>query len=333
MIIKHFNLKKNINKNINFYLLYGNNTGLIEDTINDTLKPNFSKNIFYYEETEILSDLSRFKEEVYNTSFFENDKLIIINRGSDKLLGILQELIEKKTKDLVIIIKSGILEKKSKLRGFFEKNLETVIVPFYEDDQRTLSIIAQNFFKKREIKITQENINLIIRKSMGNRISLKNELDKILMYSFGKSKIGTEEILKLTNLAENHSLSELADNCLAKNSNKTINILNDNVSTYEDNILILKIFLYKLKRLKKIKLELNVNSNQDQVLSSIKPPIFWKDKDIIKRQVRNLSINDINQFIKKVNRIELLIKKNSQISTLIVNNFILENLNLPNNSI
>ena len=118
-----------------------------------------------------------------------------------------------------------------------------------------------------------------------------------------------------------------------KNSNKTINILNDNISTYEDNILILKIFLYKLKRLKKIKLELNVKSNQDQVLSSIKPPIFWKDKDIIKRQVRNLSINDINQFIKKVNRIELLIKKNSQISTLIVNNFILENLNLPNNSV
>ncbi len=333
MIVKFYNLKKSLEKEINFYLLYGKNTGLIEDTINNILKPNFSKNIFYYDELEILSNLDSFKEKIFNISFFENDKLIIINRVSEKLLKIIQELIEQKTKDLKVIIKCGALEKKSKLRNFFEKNNETVIVPFYEDDNQTLMIIAQKFFKEKKIKISSENINYIVRRSMGDRISLKNELEKIANYSQKKLTIGSKEILKLTNSNENYSISELTDQCLARNIKKTINILNENIPSIEDNILIIKSFLYKLKRLKKIKEELEIKKDQEQVISSFKPPIFWKDKEIIKQQLKTLSLNEIKLFIKKVNNLELMIKKNSQISNQIINDFILEKIKLPNNLI
>ena len=333
MIVKFYNLKKNLEKEINFYLLYGKNTGLIEDTINNILKPSFSKNIFYYDELEILSNLDSFREKIFNNSFFENGKLIIINRVSEKLLKIIQELIEQKTKDLKVIIKCGALEKKSKLRNFFEKNNETVIVPFYEDDNQTLMIIAQKFFKEKKIKISSENINYIVRRSIGDRISLKNELEKIANYSQEKLTIGSKEILKLTNSTENYSISELTDQCLARNIKKTINILNENIPSIEDNILILKSFLYKLKRLKKIKEELEIKKDQEQVISSFKPPIFWKDKEIIKQQLKTLSLNEIKLFIKKVNNLELMIKKNSQISNQIINDFILEKIKLPNNLI
>jgi DNA polymerase-3 subunit delta len=333
MIIKHFNLKKGIKKEIKFYLFYGKNIGLIEDLINDILKPIFSKNIFYYDETEVLSNLERFKENINNNSFFEDDKLIIINRATDKLLTIIQELSEQKIEKLNIIIKSGILEKKSKLRNFFEKNVKTIVVPVYEDDHQSLMIIAQNFFKEKNIRITPENINFIIKRCKGNRISLKNELEKIENYSQKKKTIGAEEILKLTNSAEDYSISELTDQCLAKNKTRTINILNENTPSTENNILILKTFLYKLKRLKKIKEEIEIKKNQEQVISSFKPPIFWKDKEIIKQQLKNLSLNEINIFIKKVNNLELTIKKNSQISNQIINNFILEKLDVSNNLI
>ena len=96
MIIKNFDLKKNLKKNINFYLLYGPNSGLIEDTINQVLKPNFSKNIYNYDESEILSNVDNFKETVLNKSFFDNDKLIIISRATDKILKIIDEILEKK---------------------------------------------------------------------------------------------------------------------------------------------------------------------------------------------------------------------------------------------
>ena len=323
MIIKHFNLKKNLDKKINFYLLYGKNIGLIEETINNILKPNFSKNIYYYDESDILSDLDNFREQILNNSLFENNKLIIINRATDKILEIIEELSEKKIQEIKIIIKSGILEKKSKLRTYFEKKDEFVIIPFYEDDNQTLMLIAQNFFRQNKIKINQENINFIVRKCVGNRIVLQSELEKIYNYAHKKLKIGSNEILKIINSAENHSISELTDQCLAKNKNKIINILNDNIPSTEDNIVILKSFLYKLKRLKKLKKETETKKNQDQAIASFRPQIFWKDKEIVKKQLNNLSLDEINQLILKVNSIELLVKNNSQISTYIVNDFIL----------
>ena len=147
MIVKHYNLKNNLKKNINFFLLYGSNNGLIDETIEKIFKPIFSKNIYRHDEEEILDDVGSFKERILNKSFFDNDKLVIINRASDKILRVIEEIIEKKTEDIKIIIKSGVLEKKSKLRGFFEKNNNTIIVPFYEDNYQSLMMIAQNFFK------------------------------------------------------------------------------------------------------------------------------------------------------------------------------------------
>ncbi len=326
MIIKYFDLKKKITENINFYLLYGLNTGLIEETINNTFKPIFSKNIFNYDESEIIANIDEFKQSIFNKSFFENDKLIIINRASDKILNIIKDVIDKGISETVIIIKSGALEKKSKLRNFFEKDKNTFTIPFYEDNHQSLMSIAQNFFKQRKIKISSQNINYIIERSKGNRINLNNELEKIESYSQKKLSIELDEILKLTNLSENYNISELADQCLAKNKKKTLNILNENNVSSEDNILVLKTFLYKLKRLKKLKMDLKITKSYDESISTFKPPIFWKDKDLVKQQLELWSLSQIRSLIKKINNTETLIKKNSKISNQIINNFILERL-------
>ena len=331
MIIKYFDLKKNLNKNTNFFLLYGLNIGLIEETINNVFKPFLSKNIFNYEENEILANIEEFKENIFNKSFFENDKLIIINRVTDKILVVIEDIIDKNFIETAIILKASNLEKKSKLRNFFEKDKKAIITAFYEDKYQSLLVVAQNFFKEKKIKISPQNINLIIERSKGNRISLKNELKKIESFCLKKLSVELTDILKLTNLAENYNVSELTDQCLAGNKKKTLNILNENNPSSEDNILILKTFLYKLKRLKKLKLELEIKKNTDSVISSYKPPIFWKDKDVIKQQLKIWSLSQIKSLINKTNEMELLIKRNSQISNQIINNFILERLESPNN--
>ena len=326
MIIKHYELKKNLKGKNNYFLLHGQNSGLIEEIIDKDLKPIFSKNIFNYDESEILSNISAFMEGLYNKSFFENDKLVIINRVSDKILDIVKEIYDKEDENLKVILKSGNLEKKSKLRNFFEKSKDLIIVPFYEDTHQSLLYVAQSFFKENKIKISPQNINYIIENAKGNRINLKNELEKIKNFSQKKLSIELNEIIKLTNLAENYNISELTDQCLARNKKKTLNILNENNPSPEDNILILKNFLYKLKRLKKLKLELENKKNTDTVISSYKPPIFWRDKDIIKQQLKIWSLPQIKSLINKTNDMELLIKKNYQASNQIVNNFILDKL-------
>ena len=331
MIIKYYELKKNLNKKIKFYLLYGNNRGLINETIENVFKPNFSKNVINYDENEILNNDQIFYETVKNKSFFENDKLIIINRASDKILKIIENIIDDNIDDLTIILTSGILEKKSKIRSFFEKKKNIVIVPFYEDNHQTMLTLAQNYFRNKNINISQQNINLIIERSKGDRINLKNELEKIDSFILDKKKIETDQILKLTNLAENYNIAELVDNCLARNEKKTLTILNENYNSSEENILIIKTFLYKLKRLKKLQINLRTVKNIETVLASFKPSIFWKEKDTIKNHLKIWSLEQIQNLIIYVNDLEILIKKNPQISNHIINDFILEKVQNANN--
>jgi len=333
MIIKSYELETFKIQNIDYFLFYGPNTGLIEEIINKVFKPIFTKNIINYDEGELLDNIHSFKEMVFNKSFFDDKKFIIINRDSNKILNIIQELIDSKITDLKIIIKAGTLEKKSKLRDYFEKHKSTVITAFYEDNYRSLQSMVQKIFKEKKINISNEIINLIIERSKGNRINITNEIQKILSYTKSNNKINLEDVLKLTNLVENYSISELVDQNLVKNKKRTINILNENNLNSDENILIIRTFLNKLKRLKKIKIDLNKNKNIDQVLSSSRPLIFWKDKDIIKQQLNKYSLSDIKLLIHKVNNLELIIKKNNQISDQILNNFILENLISTNNAI
>ena len=334
MILKSFNLKKYLIKsNTNIFLLYGENTGLIDQTIKDVFLPIFPKSVSNYDESEILRDIENFKSVLFNKSFFEDEKLIIINRGTDKILSIIEELIEKKTQDIKVIIKSNFLEKKSRLRKFFEKDENTVIVAYYEDSYQTLYQLVQNFFKEKKLSISSENINLIIDRSKTNRNNIRTELEKILIFSKNKTTVQTKDLVKLINLSENHDISELVDQCLSKNKKKTINILNENNLNTDENILILRSFLNKLKRLKKLRINLEENKNIEQVLSSFRPQIFWKDKDVIKQQLNNMSLVEINYLIKKINKLELEIKKNFLLSNQIMTNFILENLDRTNSAI
>ena len=326
MLIKYFDLEK-INKNkINYYLFYGPNLGLIEDTIKNIFKPIFSKNIINYDELDILNNKEEFKEQIFNKSFFDDDKFIIINRATDKIFEIIKEIIDTEIEDVKIIIKAGNLEKKTKIRNFFEKEKKTIITAFYEDNFQSLYQLVQKFIKENNIKISNEIINLVIERSKGNRINLNNELEKIFLFSKKNNIINFDNISKLTNLFENYDFAELVDSCLLKNRKKTINILNENNPNSEDNILILRSFLFKLKRLKKLKTKMDNTKNIDQTLNTFKPPIFWKEKEVVKQQLKQRTLSDIKFLIKKVNNLELLIKKNSQTSGQILNNFILENL-------
>lgn len=323
MIVKYFELKKTNLKGKNYFLLYGNNEGLIQETVQRTLKTILSQNIFNYEESEILRDINKFREDLINKSFFENDKLIIINRVTDKCFKIIEEIITKNIDDLSIILTANTLEKKSKIRNFFEKELNTVCIPFYEDNFQTLSLITQNFMKENKINISQQIINIIVSRVKGNRINLKNELQKIENFAKNKKEINIDDILKITNLAENYDISELVDSCLSKNKKKIIKILNENNFSSEDCILILRIFLSKLKRLLNLHIKLGLNNNIDKVISSYRPPIFWKEKDVVKQQVKILSHKKTQDMITKTNEIEFFIKKNPKFSINFTTDFLI----------
>tara|TARA_B100000787_G_scaffold121282_1_gene91149 strand:- start:876 stop:1871 length:996 start_codon:yes stop_codon:yes gene_type:complete len=331
VILKSFELNKlNLNSH-NFYLFYGENEGLKEEIIKNLFEKNYLNKIYRYEEKEILDNKNNFFSGVLTKSFFDNEKLIIINRATDKIKEIIEALIEKKPQDVQFILNSKNLEKKSSLRKFFEKFQQGICVPFYEDNNETLNSIINNFFRKKNFSVSQQLTNILIERSRGDRKNLNNELAKIESFSFDKKNISIQEIIKLTNLADNYSASELVDHSLAKNSRKTIVILNENRFSDEDNIIIIRTLLGKLKRLVKIYELVDKNNNIDQAISLFKPPIFWKDKPLVTQQIKSWEKNELKSLIYKTNDIELLIKKNSSVAKNILSDFIINNSKKINN--
>ena len=323
MIIKFFELQKNKKTKTSLNLVYGNNQGQKNQIIKDYFLDTFEGNVQKYEEDYVINNSNDFISNLLNHSLFEKEKILIINRVTDKILNIILEIIEKDIKETKIIFESGILEKKSKIRSLFEKDKNLTCIPVYEDDNKSLGFIVQNFLKKNNIKFSQEIINVLIDRAKGDRGYLKNELLKLENLLISKKNIDIEDVQKLTNLAENYSVFELTDNYLAKNLKKVSHILNENNYNSEDCVLILRTILNKSKRLLKLKNELNKNKNIDLVLSSFKPPIFWKEKEIVKKQIQSRSNEEVKKIIYKINDLELIIKKNSTNSLNFVSNFIL----------
>ncbi len=322
MIVKTFQLnqKKIID---NFILFHGANDGYKNDIIDQIIKKDFNGDILKYDENEILTKPEELISNLKNGSLFENKKIIIINRITDKLFNLICDVALISLNDTIVILNGDILEKKSKIRQFFEKDNKLICVPFYEDDNKILLTFANNFFKKEKIKISQENINLIVERSKGDRKNLKNELSKLKNLFLTKKNIQYEDIEKLTNLAENYSVFELAENYLAKNLKKVSNILNENNYTNEDCILILRTILNRSKRLLKLKLHHELNKDIDLAISSYKPPIFWKEKEIVKKQIQSWSTKEVKSMIYKISDLEILIKKNSNGSINLVSDFVI----------
>ena len=331
MILKSFELTKIKLNNYKFYLFYGDNEGLKEENIKSLFEKNYQDKIHRYEEKEILDNINIFFNSVLTKSFFDNEKLIIINRATDKIRTIIEDLIEKNPDDIQIILNSKSLEKKSTLRKLFEKEKLTVCIPFYEDNNQTLNSIISFFFRNKKIPISQQLINVLIERSRGDRKNLNNELEKIENFSLNKKNLNIEKIIKLTNLADNYSASELVDHSLAKNTRKTVTILSENNYSDEDNIIIIRTLLAKLKRLVKIYELVDEKNNIEQAISACKPPIFWKDKPLVTQQIKSWNKNLLKDLIYKTNEIEHLVKKNSSVAKNILADFIIDNSKKTNN--
>ena len=184
--------------------------------------------------------------------------------------------------------------------------------------------IAKNFFAEKKISISYETLNLLVNRCSGDRGYLRKELDKISNYLSDKKIISLKEILTLTNLSENYSAAELVDASLSKNISKTNEILNENNYSPEDTFLILRVFLQKTKKILDLLENLDNEKDVEKVISLHRPPIFWKDKPIIKKQLQLWTQKNIKELISRLNEIEVKIKKNNSISLILLKNFVYE---------
>ena len=326
MILKSYELQKNSSHFLkyNLFLLYGENDGLkkdIKESIEIKKKQDTNIEILTLYENDIIDSEENFYNSIYSGSLFSNKKIIIINNGSDKILKQVKDITDKNPENIFLIIFAGILEKKSKLRNFFETNAKTLCVPCYLDSDKDLEIIARKELKKSNIILQKEAINLLIENSNGDRSNLKNEIKKVESLALNKKNLKINEIKSITNFSGEYKVQNLINECLCGNINQYKKILSELYSNTLNQIFLLRILSNKIQKLLNIKEIENNYNNLDDLLSASKPPIFWKEKPMVIKQITIWSLNDLKTTMHEINNIEILCKKNPQISKIIFFNF------------
>ena len=316
MIYKSFLVEENLKLiKYNLVLFYGENLGLKDDLKKKIKNLNKHALIKNFDQEEILDDETKFFNELFNNSLFEDTKIFYINKANDKILELIQEIAKKAITQKIYLF-SDVLDKKSKLRSYFEKSSTLGVVPCYADNEISLKRIILDKLKGYK-GLSSQNLNIIIENCGLDRSKLNNELSKIATF-FENKVIDTNKLEALLNIKVNDSFDLLKDLALMGDKTKMNKLISDTILENEKNIFYLNLINQRLMKLLEVAKNAK-DSNLDDVINKIKPPIFWKDKASFSHQARKWNINKIKKMLKQTYNIELRIKSNSQIkqSTLI----------------
>ena len=328
MISKSYLLENNIDQiDKNFILFYGENLGLKNDFKKKIKLNNKKIKIVNFTQEEILKNENFFFNEILNISLFEEEKIFFVNHANDKIMPIVEE-VEKKAETQKIYFFSDILEKKSKLRNFFEKKNICIAVACYADNEISIKKIVLNKLKGFE-GLSYENINLIVDNCNLDRIKLNNELEKIFSY-FTNKKIDNKELEKILDIRINDNFNLLKDAALNGNKNETNKLLSDTIIDVDKNVFYLALINQRLNKLAEAA-RLSNTTNLEDAISRIKPPIFWKDKPSFKEQAKKWNIDKIKLILKKTYDLEIKIKSEAIIEkNILVKKLIVDMCNMAN---
>ena len=324
MILKSYILEKNFNyfENYKIFLFYGENQGLKKEFKEKLKIQNKNQEILNLFQDEIIKNKNILVNEVSNKSLFNEKKTIFIDQVNDKILDTIEEIIEYIQNERVFLF-SDILDKKSKLRSYFEKSKSCGVTACYQDNEITIKKIIMERLNGYQ-GLTSQVTNLITQSTGLDRSKVNNEIDKIIC-CFKDKKIDLKKIDLLLNIRSNDDFNLLKDEALNGNKINTNKLLADTVFEIENNIYYLNLINQRINKLNEIENMKKENSNIESLVSSLKPTVFWKDKPMLIQQSKKWNKNKIQEALKKTYNTEIEIKSNSSIrKDLLIKNLIVE---------
>ena len=324
MILKSYILEKNFNyfENYKIFLFYGENQGLKKEFKEKLKIQNKNQEILNLFQDEIIKNKNILVNEVSNKSLFNEKKIIFIDQVNDKILDTIEEIIEYIQNEKIFLF-SDILDKKSKLRSYFEKSKSCGVTPCYQDNEITIRKIIMEKLNGYQ-GLSSQVTNLIMQSTGLDRNKVNNEIDKIIC-CFEDKKIDLKKIDLLLNVRTNDDFNLLKDEAINGNKINTNKLLADTVFEIENNIYYLNSINQRINKLNEIENMKKENSNIESLISDLKPPVFWKDKPMLIQQSKKWNKNKIQEALEKTYNTEIEIKSNSSIrKDLLIKNLIIE---------
>jgi DNA polymerase-3 subunit delta len=304
--------------NVDSVLLYGSDYGLAHERkkniINNILGKSFNDlNYVALDANQIKKDEQILENEINSISLFQERKLIIVDNCPTNFGKIVEKALKNKKSDNFVVFVAGELPPSSSLRKLFESLDNLAALPCYIDDKFSVMNLLKDSFKDKNIN--NEVIDYIASNISGDRLLIRNEIKKLKIFFHDKREINYDDVVNLLFTNIDADYQNFANEFMNKNYSKAILICDELIASGEQEITLIRVLSNYVHRVYNVKINMEYGQNFAEAIKSLKPPIFFKQKDYLAFHLNNWNISSLKSLLVKIDNLEKSIKTNSLISS------------------
>ena len=296
-------------------LVYGPDSGLMKERaaiIGKSIVPDLNDpfNAVTLSADKLIEDPARLMDEAMAMSMLGGARLIRIEDAADSLSPLLKDYLQNPSEQNLVIIEAGELGPKSALRLLAEKAANAVALPCYVEDERDLTAIIRDTLREAQLSIEPDAMGLLASGLVGDRLRARNELDKLIIYKGAeKSAVTIDDVQECIGGAGAQTLDKFVYSVTGSKSDVALESFQILVQEGVPLIVILRSLQSHLRRLHFVKARIERGEVLEIVMKSLQPPVFWKQEDMFKSQIRSWSLPGLARTLQKISELEANCKK------------------------
>lgn len=296
------NFLRNLDPEICAVLVYGPDAGLVGEravlaahsVVNDLSDPFL---VSEFTESELLLDQARLADEAAALTLTGDRRVVRIRDATDSMTAIVEMHLTKGVGEALIVLRSGDLGPRSKLRRLFEKSQRAAALACYADDDEMLDKIIRDYFSQQNKTIAPETVSYLVANLGVDRAVSRTELAKLAVYVGDEPGVSLGDAMNCIGDSSAFSLEALA---FAIGDGDHVAVNRTYARCLEEGtgeIAVIRVIQRHLMRLQLVLAEVAKSGDTARAMQSLRPPVFFKFEERFRQQVRGWRSVDVRMAL------------------------------------
>ncbi|MGY8985081.1 MAG: DNA polymerase III subunit delta [Sphingomonadales bacterium] len=276
-------------------LIYGPDEGLVRERahrISKQVVEDLSDpfNVVRPSLSQVIEEPSILLDELLSLSMVGGRRLVRLDGAEDKAYQGLEQALSGIPKDgekNLLVVTAGNLKPSSKIRKLFEGLEIAVTIACYADSSKDVEELIIEVLGANNLKADPQAISFLLNNLGSDRLISRSELEKIVLYAGDRIDrvIKLEDVITLIGDSATLTLNDIASATTGGDLKRLDQLLERAQSQGENAIAIIRALSRRLQQFHLVKGLIEAGQPIDSAIGKLRPPLFFKEKDIFRNQL------------------------------------------------
>lgn len=286
-------------------LFHGSDPGLVSERSAGlarilAARENPPGEILKIDEAELDEDPGRLETELQTRPMFSGRRVVRAIAGRKISAQLLKPILASAPLEGLLIVEAGNLKADDALRALFEKQPSCYSVACYPDTGADIDDLISEVLGSFKLKIDGDARDLLQSRLGADRALSRSEIEKLALYCLGRSPITFEDVDMLVGDAAGLAIERIAEAVADGRTKSAISDFGRALASGESAQMIIAVVQRYFLKLHRVRSDVDAGQRLDDALRGVRPPLFFKQKDIFARQVRSWSRSQLDQALRRI---------------------------------